>query len=374
MPPPVTNEAGVQSALLFMPDISGFTEFVSNTEIQHAQSIISELLEIIMESNQIDMQVNSIEGDAIFFYRFGKAPTLEQLLEQVQFMFLRFHKHLQLYDHDRICPCGACSGAKHLKLKFFVHYGELSSYSIKDHHQLFGRDVIILHRLMKNNLDKKEYTLLTNSVLEQHDPSERHSLYDDATPAMEQYDTGDIHFKVIDLTVLYQKLEPVERTSIHLSDKTKVSFCEERVLETPIEDVFLSIFDIPQRAHWMEGVTGIEMIQKPGVNRAGTIHRCIATTGGNPVFITEKGSGNDKEITFVEMDPKGLGGSKFHLQKKEANKTLIKWDMLVNRNFFIIMMFDLMMKRKMRRLFAKSVDNLQEYCISVNQKFADTPT
>jgi hypothetical protein len=358
----VTNQPTVQLALLFMPDISGFTEFVSTVEIQHAQSIIGELLEIILESNQINLEVSAIEGDAIFFYRLGKAPALEQLLEQVQHMFTGFHKQLQRYDHERICPCGACASAKHLKLKFFAHYGEVSSYNVKEHHQLFGREVIVLHRLLKNNLNKKEYTLLTNSILEQNESLNGHSLYNEAASDMEQYDVGDIHFKVIDLAVLRQQVATVEPTSIHLSDKTKVSFTEERVLTTPMEKVFLSIFDLPQRANWFEGVKGIEILKKPGVNRVGTTHRCIASTGGNPVFVTEKGNGNEKEITFVEMDPKGMGGSKFYLQKKGEKETLIRWDMLVNRNFFISLMFDLIMKRKMKKLLAKSVDNLQHYC------------
>jgi len=128
---------------------------------------------------------------------------------------------------------------------------------------------------------------------------------------MEQYDVGDIHFKVIDLTELRDQIEAVEPVAIHLSEKTKVSFSEERLLDSPIEKVFLSIFDLPQRANWLEGVKGVNVLKKPGVNRSGTVHQCIADTGGNPIFITESGNGNDKEITFVEMDPKGMGGSKF---------------------------------------------------------------
>ena len=58
-----------QPALLFMPDISGFTQFVSETEVLHSQHIVQELLEIIIDSNHLNLQVSEIEGDAIFFYR-----------------------------------------------------------------------------------------------------------------------------------------------------------------------------------------------------------------------------------------------------------------------------------------------------------------
>ena len=166
MPKQVVSEQAVQPDLLFMPGISGFTEFVNKMEIIYAQSIIGELLEVIMEGNQINLQVSEIEGDTIFFYRLGNAPKMEQLLEQVQLMFIRFNQQLQRYDHKRICPCGACKAGKGLKLKLFAHFGEVTSYNVKEHHQLFGKDVIVLHRLLKNSLDKKEYALFTNSVFE----------------------------------------------------------------------------------------------------------------------------------------------------------------------------------------------------------------
>lgn len=254
MPKQNSASPSVQSALLFIPDISGFTEFVSTMEIQHAQSIVGELLEIIMESNQLGLQVTAVEGDAIFFYRLGKSSQLQELLQQVQHMFTRFHEQLIRYDHERICPCGACTTAKHLKLKFFVHYGEVSSYNVKEHHQLFGKEVILIHRLMKNNVNKKEYTLLTNAVLEQNNSAKSHPLYNEAAAGSEQYDVGDVHFKVIDLTSLREEIKVTEPVAVHLSDKAKVSFSEERLLQLPFEHIFLAIFDLPRRAHWFEGV------------------------------------------------------------------------------------------------------------------------
>ncbi len=95
-----TETNTVQPALLFMPDISGFTEFLNNLEITHAQSIIQELLEIIIDSNQIGLEVSEIEGDAIFFYRIGKPPRFDELLQQIQTIFTRFHHHLELYNHQ----------------------------------------------------------------------------------------------------------------------------------------------------------------------------------------------------------------------------------------------------------------------------------
>ena len=38
-------------ALLYIPDISGFTKFVTQTEIEHGSEIIAELIGVIIKSN-----------------------------------------------------------------------------------------------------------------------------------------------------------------------------------------------------------------------------------------------------------------------------------------------------------------------------------
>jgi len=41
------------NGLLFIPDVSGFTQFVNSVELEHSQHIIGELLETILDANQI---------------------------------------------------------------------------------------------------------------------------------------------------------------------------------------------------------------------------------------------------------------------------------------------------------------------------------
>src|SRR5215212_291069 len=95
--------------LLFIPDISGFTRFVTETEIDHSRLIIQELLEVLIESNEIGLQISEIEGDAILFYRFGEPPSLEEVYKQVEKMFCAFHRSKIAYDHRRYCLCKACN-------------------------------------------------------------------------------------------------------------------------------------------------------------------------------------------------------------------------------------------------------------------------
>jgi len=60
-----------EQAIILIPDISGFTDFTGATEIDHAAHIITELLELIVASNETDFTLAEIEGDAVLFYRKG---------------------------------------------------------------------------------------------------------------------------------------------------------------------------------------------------------------------------------------------------------------------------------------------------------------
>ena len=54
--------------LIFIPDISGFSKFVSNTDIEHSQHIIEELLETLINANEIGLQISEIEGKKIVVF------------------------------------------------------------------------------------------------------------------------------------------------------------------------------------------------------------------------------------------------------------------------------------------------------------------
>jgi hypothetical protein len=353
---------GIQQALLFMPDITGFTEFVNSTEITHAQNIIQELLEIIIESNQLELKVGEIEGDAVFFYRTGSAPTMDQLLEQVKTMFTRFHQHLQLYDHQRICPCGACTGAIKLKLKVFAHFGNVTGVSIKEHHKLFGRDIIILHRLLKNSLNKKEYALFTEQLLQDAKPLLSPPSWYESEAATEHYDVGTINFTVTDLSRLHDEVPPITPPAYNLYKRAKVVFTEEKLIPFPMDQVFTPIFDLSQRSYWMDGVKKVEIEGPDQINRVGTLHRCIRNEKNNPIIVTNYAQLGSGTTELIEMDEKGTGGCRYHLEQTGENETMLKIDLLVKNHPIVLLFFNLTMKAKMRKGIVRSLNNLIEYC------------
>src|SRR5689334_15757873 len=107
-----------EQAIILIADISGFTEFTGATEIDHAAHIITELLELIVASNDSDFTLAEIEGDAVLLYRKGEPLTRAQLASQCLRMFSNFHKRLSVIERDTVCQCGACQSATNLSLKF----------------------------------------------------------------------------------------------------------------------------------------------------------------------------------------------------------------------------------------------------------------
>jgi hypothetical protein len=349
----------VKPALLFMPDISGFTKFVSETEILHGQHIVQELLEILIDSNELGMQVNEVEGDAILFFRPGKKPSLDEITRQVEKMYFNFHQHLKLYDHQRICSCGACESAIKLKLKMIAHYGEVAEFFLKQQKRLFGKEVIVIHRLLKNDVDHDEYVLLTDPLV-QGQPLEKCPSWFSMNEMTGVYDAGEIKYAYAVLNDLKEKVPAPPIPEYHLSEKCTVAFSEEENIKAPMPVVFDAMFDLKKRLSWADGVKDIEILNHDKINRIGAEHRCIVKPKNNPTIVTEYARVEPDRIVFIEMDKKGMGGCRTTLEKKGSDLTHAKLEVLVKNNPFVRSMFNLLMKKKYRQSYRKSLENLGE--------------
>jgi predicted nucleic-acid-binding protein len=192
------------NGLIFIPDISGFTQFVGSVDLKHSQHIIQELLETILDANQMGLDVSEVEGNAILFYKLGESPDLDITYKQVEKMFMSFHKHLALYESRRTCHCNACISAIHLSLKIITHYGEFTEYKIKDFPQLIGKDIIIAHQLLQNDIPQHEYWLIT-SILSGGKPPEKFTPFIKWDHGTKQVYKGEITFHFAQLSHLKNK-------------------------------------------------------------------------------------------------------------------------------------------------------------------------
>jgi hypothetical protein len=208
--------------LLFIPDISGFTKFIHETEITHSRLIIQELLEILINANHIGLEISEIEGDAILFYKFGAPPDLKELYRQVQDMFIDFHRHLMAYDRSKYCQCVACKRAVGLTLKVVTHYGEFAGYNVKNFNKLIGKDVIVAHQLLKNDIGQHEYWLVTKDLTRDEPPGDL-AEWIEWMEQTKQTETGEIPFHYALLSPLKNDIPTEHSHQLQLSDHYPVS-------------------------------------------------------------------------------------------------------------------------------------------------------
>ncbi len=262
-----------QKSLIFLPDISGFTAFVSSTEISHSQHIVSELLELLIDNEDLDLTLAEIEGDAIFYYKYEHVPTQEELFSQVKKMFVNFHSHLRLYEERRICQCGACSTASNLDLKFFAHAGELDFIKVKETRKPYGKNVIVAHRLMKNDVPVDDYLLISQGVFdawgtdEINIPTELTSV-----KGYSKYDLGKIDYQYFELNPLkkYATLPDPVKTITKTDALIKIS----DIIDQAPKDLFEFVSNFEYRKKFNTKVDEFDY-QKDRVNRVGTEHICI---------------------------------------------------------------------------------------------------
>lgn len=150
-------------SVIFIPDISGFSKFVNDIEILHGREITAELLEEIISSDELDLEISEVEGDAVLFYKMGEPIPIYEIYNQAVKTLHKFHQKKDEVQQKKICKCNACKSVKNLSLKFIVHFDNVELINIKQFKKLYGKGVILAHRLLKNNLEEKEYILFTDN-------------------------------------------------------------------------------------------------------------------------------------------------------------------------------------------------------------------
>lgn len=195
----------VHSGVIILGDVSGYTGLVTQTEVEHAQSILQFLFDRIYEATGEQFIVNEIEGDAIFAYAVEPkdpqallASTLEQLKE---YGHAFYHARKQMLekptDSPDACHCGACSNIHALSFKFIVVYGRFGINKVGPFVKLIGADVVLAHRLLKNLVPGDEYILLTEQTLKLL-PESFQKNFVRATESIDKFGDVPVAYRIFD--------------------------------------------------------------------------------------------------------------------------------------------------------------------------------
>src|SRR5271169_1187070 len=141
-------------ACFVIADISGYTTFVSGVELDHAQDIIADIMDTLVRALRPPFRLAKFEGDAAFVYAVTDKVDGSLLQDSIEQAYFAFRRRLRSIKQANSCECRACSRMQDLDVKFVVHHGEFIKQKMAGREELAGRDVILVHRLLKNDVVK----------------------------------------------------------------------------------------------------------------------------------------------------------------------------------------------------------------------------
>lgn len=154
-----------RKVVVLIADIGGYTNFIRlhKTSLAHADLIVHELLDSVVQASRGRFELSKLEGDAVFLYA-NEEQAPEDLGPVFAGMHRAFHVTQQAIDKNQTCGCAACVGVERLKLKIVAHRGEALVRKIRKANELTGECVIAVHRMLKNEVPIKEYALLSEEL------------------------------------------------------------------------------------------------------------------------------------------------------------------------------------------------------------------
>lgn len=259
---------------ILIADITGYSRYLNESELVHAEQTLSALLELLVEQTRPPLVVSKLEGDAVFSYGLDATGIRGQaFVESIEACYVEFRRALELMVLNTTCPCNACANISSLDLKFFVHYGEFVVGESAGRSELHGRDVNVLHRLLKNDVTAdtgfRAYAMFTQEAVDALD-------LEDLTKAMTPHsgiyaDVGTVVAWIEDLAPVWEQAK---------ADRAQGLSDEEALLELattialPVEVVWSYLID----SEYRQILSGADRMELSDVRRGrageGSVYRC----------------------------------------------------------------------------------------------------
>ena len=267
----------VESGYLVLADISGYTGFLADTELDHAHEILGELIGLISDSLTSVLTLAEVEGDAVFVYapasRMVRGETVMELVEKT---FADFRDRRDTMQRGTTCTCRACQAIPTLDLKFITHFGSFILNMVAGRLKPVGSDINLIHRLLKNSVTEatgwSAYALYTDQALKQMELAP-----DGMRTTIERYERlGEVVAHSSDLDEQYR--QAVASRHYELNDETAFAVVKRSFgVAPPI--LWEWINDLEKRSRWMEGTVWKKATPSGSRTSVGGINHCHHGSG-----------------------------------------------------------------------------------------------
>ena len=262
---------------LLIADISGYTEYLAGVEIDHAQDILADLIGTVVTSLRPNFRLAKLEGDAAFCFAPADKVDASTVLDTIEHCYFSFRRRRRDVRQATSCECNACMRIPTLNLKFVAHEGVVIRQKVAGREELLGSDVIIVHRLLKNDIVETlgiaAYAALTEA-LTSATAMEPAAL--GMTRRSQSYEhVGEVPVWVLDLERRWQEEEARQRVFV---DPTDALISVDFEIPAPPQVVWEFATQPGRRAGWQaaNGVTAIEQdVGRGGRRGVGTVNHCM---------------------------------------------------------------------------------------------------
>ena len=262
-----------ESACFVIADISGYTSFLAGVELDHAQDIIADVMDTVLRCLRPPFRLAKFEGDAAFVYAVTDKVDGSLLQDAIESAYFAFRRRLRNIKQSTTCECNACSKMQDLDLKFVSHHGEFIKHKMAGREELAGRDVILIHRLLKNAVNERlgghAYALYSDTCIQAMgiDP-----VVQGLVEHRESIDIiGEVKCWVRDLEVAWQKENDRERNEVARDNAAMVI---EFDIAAPRPIVWEHFIRPDLRPKW-RGADEVREIVASGRRGVGTINHCM---------------------------------------------------------------------------------------------------
>ncbi len=266
--------SALREGCLVLADISGYTRYLAGVELEHSHDVIADLLGVVTEQLEALGPLRKVEGDAVFIV--GRDDHLDGplLLATLDAAYAAFGVRRRTVVLRTTCSCDACTRVGSLDLKLIAHHGEFAEHVVAGSTEVVGRDVIIVHRLLKNDVTAATgiaaFALLTEPCVQaaRLDPPALGLIAHE-----EAYeDVGPVSGWVRDLGERWresERREPVEVTAEN-ADMTVARSCR-----APRGRTWDAVTSPEEIVLWKDGATAVEMRSPDAGRGIGTTIHCV---------------------------------------------------------------------------------------------------
>lgn len=287
---------------LLIADISGYTEYLTSSELEHANPVLRSLLTAMIEQVGEPLSLWKMEGDAVLAYSTGRFPTGETFLAICENLYNAFTTRRLDIVANTTCPCRACANVPNLGLKIMAHYGTFEEMQIGPMTDLSGADVILVHRMAKTDVKTvtgiESYALFTDAAVQAM------GIEAALVPYSQPFEHfGDVQMQVYDLGAAWERFR--DRHARHYIGPDEGVFTYRRHFPHSPGVLWDGLVDPEMKRAWMDMIS-VTVDLPEGRLGTGSRYHCVHAEAEFYYWITDWRPFNYFTVRFADPFHPGL--------------------------------------------------------------------